>query len=139
MTARFLGIVIGCVFFLISCRYKDNDKFVLSTVKHRIEKTWYLKEYVLNGVNSFVSANNTITFYDMKKNSVSIGIDNYSMGSLYLFKNNKTTIVKDEADNRSLKITKLTKDELWFEGDRIIPTLGFNSDDKIKAKYSSKK
>jgi hypothetical protein len=56
------------------------------------------------------------------------------------FLKNKNTITQpDDNTGRNLKITKLTKNELWIEGDRIISTPGFYSNDKIKAKYSSKK
>jgi hypothetical protein len=122
----------------VSCRYKDNDKFVIATVKQRLEKTWYLKEYTLNDVSTYFYEE-TLTLSEYKNNKIHIEINNRGFSRLYFLKNKNTITQPDDNTGRNLKITKLTKNELWIEGDRIISTPGFYSNDKIKAKYSSKK
>jgi hypothetical protein len=135
------SIIFGLFLFSLSCRYKENDKFVVATVKQRIEKTWHLKEYTLNGVSSYVSPNETLTFSDMIKDEIYWRTTYSDFGHMLILKNNKTRLVSPDNENgKSLKIIKLTKDELWLEGDRIIiPVTGSSTDDVIMVKYTSKK
>ena len=137
MIIKILIILLSLVTF-VSCRYKDNDKFVIATVKQRLEKTWYLKEYILNDASTYFYEE-TLTLSEYKNNKIYIEINNRGFSRLYFLKNKNTITQPDDNTGHNLKITKLTKNELWIEGDRIISTPGFYSNDKIKAKYSSKK
>ncbi len=138
-------LTILALVILSSCRYKDNDRLNLLPVKNRLEKTWYMKECDLNGVdlkNYFPDLTyNTLTFFDMKNNKVFL-YTNYDggLGKAYQLKNNKTILTRSDLSSEyTMIITKLTKDELWMEGSRIFNTVGGLLSDKIKAKYSSKK
>lgn len=122
---------------LFSCRYKDNNKFVFATVKQRIEKTWYLKEYILNDTLLNINYVSTLKFIIPSKSKINIDCNNSGYYRQYLF-DNKTDINTGNDIPRNLKITKLTKNELWLDGYRIIETQGFGLYDKIKVKYSSK-
>ena len=133
MVKSFFLVSVICL--ISSCRYKNNDKLVIATVKQRLEKTWYLKEYNLNGVNSYVGPFTTLMIIYIDKNHIGIKNTDRLPYSTYLFTNKKTISYGDE---RKLLITKLTRDELWLEGTRIIPIYGWNRDDEIIAKYSTK-
>lgn len=138
-----------CIIF-VSCRYKENDKLVIATVKQRVEKTWHLKELVLNGVKIELGAPSNVQGVDPSASNVStlkiimpssklLNIDCNNSGTYIHYKfDNKTVIKTNDATARELKITKLTKDELWLDGDRVIPIGGNELSDKIVAKYSSK-
>ncbi len=132
------GIIVSILFVIIfvGCRYKDNDKLVIATVKQRIEKTWYLKGYILN--DSVVNINYSSTLKITMPTNKILNIDCNNIGSYtqYLFEDKKNINTGGEIP-RALKITKLTKNELWLDGYRIFPTVGYGVYDKIKAKYSS--
>ena len=130
-------LFISVILCLASCRYKDNDKLIIATVKQRIEKTWYLKEYTLNDVEKNVNYISTLKITLPTKKLINIDCNNSGIYTQYLF-DNKTVIKTKDETGRELKITKLTRDELWLNGYRIIPTDGVDIFDKIIAKYSSK-
>ena len=135
-----LKIILLILFTLVclsSCRYKDNDRLVIATVKQRIEKTWYLKEYTLNGIVSNVNYSSTLKIKIPSKKFINIERDNAGIYTQFLF-NSKTVIkYKDDTDSRELKITKLTKDQLWLIGYPIF-TGASDPNDKVIYKYSSK-
>ena len=137
MTLKKIFLFTIATICLFSCRYKDNDKLVIATVKQRIEKTWYLKEYTLNGIVSNVNYSSTLKIKIPSKKFINIERDNAGIYTQFLF-NSKTVIkYKDDSDSRELKITKLTKDQLWLIGYPIF-TGASDPNDKVIYKYSSK-
>ena len=137
MTLKKIFLFTIATICLFSCRYKDNDKLVIATVKQRIEKTWYLKEYTLNGIVSNVNYSSTLKIKIPSKKFINIERDNAGIYTQFLF-NSKTVIkYKDDTDSRELKITKLTKDQLWLIGYPIF-TGASDPNDKVIYKYSSK-
>lgn len=133
-----LIILIFTSTLIISCRYKDNDKIVLSTVKHRLLKTWYLKQYNLNDSDVIVTSYYKIVCKELKNNKLAITVNDNPLSNIFYLKNKKTEIVRPD-DDKFLTITKLTNDELYLEGDRIFGMPGSHTNDIIKAKFSSKK
>ena len=136
MTLKKIFLFTIATICLFSCRYKDNDKLVIATVKQRIEKTWYLKEYTLNGVVSNVNYSSTLKIKMPSKKMINIDYNNRGIYFEYLF-DKKTTIKTKDLAARELKITKLTKDELWLSGFPIF-TGSNDPNDKMLVKYSSK-
>lgn len=123
--------------FLISCRYKNNDKLVIATVKQRLEKTWYLKERIWNDVVINVNYISTLKIEIPSKNLINISCNNLMPYNQYYF-NNKTSIKPKDASDRVLKITKLTRSELWMEGSCILPDGWSDLTSKVVLKYSTK-
>lgn len=125
---------------LSNCRYKNNDKIALLPVKNRLEKTWILKQGILNGVDvTRFYLNEELSFKDVTKHNLYIATSNSSIFRLHNFKNKKTTIFRViQNETFELKITKLTNKELWLEGSGIINILGANYNNFINAKYIAK-
>jgi hypothetical protein len=124
------------------CRYKDNDKISLHSVKKRLEKTWVLKEGIRDG-NDLTSyyINEEITFSNVTNEKIgvsgTIGSGNYPR--LYDFKHRKTIIsLSNGSTTYELKITKLTNKELWMEGNCVGGFIGSSVNNIIKVKYSAK-
>lgn len=131
------------IFIIFSqCRYKDNDKISLFSVKKRLEKTWILKEGIRDGndVTSYY-LNEEITFSNITKEKIGINGINGSgnITRLYDFKERKTIIsLSNGSANYELKITKLTNKELWMEGNCVGGFIGSNFNNIIKVKYNAK-
>ena len=134
---KILQVVIAII-CLVSCRYKDNDKLIIATVKQRIEKTWYLKEYIVNG--NYINPNNTLTLKIQIPSKKLINLQFNNGDNIQFLFDSKTIIkYKDDATGRELKITKLTRDELWLSGDQLFSSLiMIGSNDKVQFKFSSK-
>jgi hypothetical protein len=122
------------------CRYKNNDNLSLQLVKTRLQKTWVLKETIVDGIDlTSVLLNEELSFTGVKKNEILIRGPYSTVYSKYGFKNNKTTIFRIGQNAGELKITKLTNKELWMEGNSIIGGLGGGSTANIiKVKYNAK-
>jgi hypothetical protein len=131
-------IQLSLVIVLLSqCRYKDNDRISLRSVKTRLEKTWVLKEGIRDGrdLTTFF-LNEELSFAYVSNSKVSIKTSGfYNIYYAFNFKNHKTTIY---AGPYELKITKLTNKELWMEGNGIIGILSAGYNDIIKVKYHAK-
>lgn len=126
--------------FFFSCRYKNNDNLSLQLVKTRLQKTWVLKETIVDGIDlTSVLLNEELSFTGVKKNEILIRGPYATIYLKYGFKNNKTTIFRIGQNVGELKITKLTNKELWMEGNSIIGGLGGGSTTNIiKVKYNAK-
>jgi hypothetical protein len=121
------------------CRYKDNDRISLYSVKKRLEKTWILKEGIRDGVNiTSYYLNEELNFSGISKNSITIQHTG-RVGITFEFTHNKTTIYSTNGiDAYNLKITKLTNKELWMEGNCVGGFIGSSVNNIIKVKYSAK-
>ena len=138
MTLKTIFLFTIVTICLFSCRYKDNDKFIIATVKQRIEKTWYLKEYILNGIVVNVNYSLILKIKIPSKKFINIERNNAGIYTQFLFDNKTAIKYNDVTDSREMKITKLTKDELWLSGYPIFTGSFIGSDDRIIEKYSSK-
>jgi hypothetical protein len=117
------------------CRYKENDKISLHSVKKRIEKTWILKEGIRDGIDiTSYYLNEELTFSNVNKTNITIQYTGRA-GTTFNFANRKTTIVFNEYN---LKIKKLTNKELWMEGNCIGGFIGSGFNNIIKVKYNAK-
>ncbi len=131
------------IFIIFSqCRYKDNDKISLFSVKKRLEKTWILKEGIRDGndVTSYY-LDEEITFSNITKHKIGINGINGSgnITRLFDFKERKTIIsLSNGSSNYELKITKLTNKELWMEGNCVGGFIGSSFNNIIKVKYNAK-
>jgi hypothetical protein len=128
------------ILLLSNCRYKDNDKIALLSVKNRLEKTWVLKQGISNEVDVTGSyLNEELSIKDVDKHTLYIATSSSGIFRLQNFKNKKTTIYSEmQSETLELKITKLTNKELWLEGRGIINILGASPNSVISAKYNAK-
>ena len=135
MVKSFFLVSVICL--ISSCRYKNNDKLVIATVKQMLEKTWYLKERIWNDVVINVNYMSTLKIEIPSKNLININCNNLMQYNQYYF-NNKISIKPKDESGRVLKITKLTHSELWMEGSCILPDGWSDLTSKVVVKYSTK-
>ncbi len=118
--------IFTCFFFLlVSCRYKDNTLPSALTVKKRLTGVWHLKAAKRADqdlVRDFPDIyNEKLEFSEFNGDAFTLYSPVNGIGCL--LKNNKTAIYINTPDvsyNYHLTITKLTKDELWLEGNPLI-------------------
>jgi hypothetical protein len=117
------------------CRYKENDKISLTSVKKRLEKTWVLKQGISDGLDiTSYYLNEELTFSNVSKTKITIQHSG-RVGTTFDFTHRKTIISFNEYN---LKIIKLTNKELWMEGNCIGGFIGSSFNNIIKVKYNAK-
>ena len=141
-----------CTLFILvflsfsNCRYRDNSGMHLLSVKQRLCKTWILKE-AINASNGddLISHdheifNNELKIESVEKNMLLVSaLPNVPIP--FVFKDHKTKLIlSSENQNVQLKITKLTKTDLWLEGNTVSSMVNStaSSNEIIKLKYHAK-
>lgn len=124
-------ILIALPLLFSQCRYKENDTIALQTTYKRLCKTWILESAISEGtglekLDSIATLRNRKLIIDRGNSDgeIMLNSDPEPFVKCMLDQNKTRIYLYNRVSEGSLKILKLTKDDLWLRGNPIAAVLG---------------